>query len=382
MKPSSRESEKRAFVLGAGFSRPAGFPLATHLTDEVLDSLRQLVGEDYELFDFADHVRRLHKWLTRSEALPALNIEEFYEYATVYAEQLRMEQHRATVGRDAGETPYTHADDLITMLSYMDEHLLEVLLEHENTADLAAIERFASILRPGDTVVTFNYDRLVERCLTKLGVPWSFGMDDDQPGSIRILKMHGSLDWICFARNERRERKNMRRLFAKKDVNRERDGQAQTERSGEDEYDFELFQIRDDEGLRGWIEQRALIQHDHRWGLAGLGPQKRVSLVPGLGVVWEHARQALYHADQIVVVGFSFSPFDRLAQIEFARVAGGRDENGATAPRVTVIDPALISEGGQIPAWGVGLIQRIEAVFRPVTPVGAFHENFDWGTLA
>lgn len=370
---------KRVFILGAGFSHPAGFPLATQLTDEVLESLRELINdEEYELFQFADHIRKLHQRLVRSQTLPALNIEEFYEYATVYAERSRMEQHRETVGRDAGETPYAHADDLITMLSYMDEDLLEVLLKHEDAADLTAIERFARTLRPGDTVVTFNYDRLVERCLTKLDIPWSFGMDDDQPDRIRILKMHGSLDWICFARSERRDRENVKRLFSKRDSNRER-GESPLQRCGEDEYDYELFQINGDDRLRGFIEQQALA---HRWGLAGLGPQKRVSRVPGLGVVWEHAREALYHADHIVIVGFSFSPFDRLAQIEFARVAGGRDESEKPSPRVTVIDPALIPEADRISPSGLDLIQRIEAVFWPVKPVGARHEDFDWSTLA
>lgn len=79
-----------------------------------------------------------------------------------------------------------------------------------------------------------------------------------------------------------------------------------------------------------------------------------------------------------MVVGFSFSQYDRFAQIEFARVAAGRAENGAPAPRVTVIDPMLTSESGN----GNALIQRIEAVFRPVTPVCANHQNFDWNTLA
>lgn len=230
------EAARRVFILGAGFSRPAGFPLATELTDQVLESLRKLVGDDYELFEFADQIQRLHKWITQSQTLPALNIEEFYEYATVYAEQLRMKQHCVTVGRGAGETPYTQANDLITWLSYLDEHLLEVLLEHENAAQLDAVERFVSTLRPNDTVVTFNYDRLIERSLNTLGLPWSFGMNDDEPGRLRILKMHGSLDWICFARCERRNRQGMRCLFTKKDVNRERET-AQSERSGEDEYD-------------------------------------------------------------------------------------------------------------------------------------------------
>jgi len=370
------------FILGAGFSKPAGFPLATELTDAVLDALRETVGDDYELFDFANHVRRLHQWITQSKTLPLLNIEEFYEYASVYAERFKFEQHREPVGRDYGDTAYSQAEALETWLAYLDEYLLDTLLKHEDAAKLGPVDRLAEVLRPGDSVVTFNYDRLPERCLTKLGVLWSFGMEEEaKSATVSILKMHGSLDWICFARDQRRDRPGVRLLFSKKDENRKRE-KDDSKRCGEDEYDLELFHIHDDARLHAFIRQRDLIQHDHRWGLAGLGPQKRVSQIPGLGVVWERARHALYHADQIVVVGFSFSGYDRLAQIEFARVMAGREENRVAPPRVIVIDPALRSESGQVPAWGRALIQRVKSVFRPVEPVGIFHEQFDWSTVA
>lgn len=369
------------FILGAGFSKPAGFPLATELTDEVLDSFEKFVGSDYELFAWADHVRRLHQWITAEASLPKLNIEEFYEYISVYAERFRLEQHSEPVGRNAGDTAYNQAEGLITMRSYLDEYLLEVLLEHEETARLSVIERFVDALCVDDAVITFNYDRLVERCLSKRKTAWSFGLDEHRTGCIPVLKMHGSLDWICFARHQRCDRKAVRRLFTKKDENRDQAAMP-AEPCGEDEYDYELFQIVDDQRLRDFIEKRDLIQSDYRWGLAGLGPQKRVSLVPGLGAVWARALRALYEADHIVVVGFSFSQFDRLAQIEFARTAAGRAENGKRAPKVTVIDPALIRKNGQTESSGVELIRRIQAVFRSAEPVGACHENFEWASLS
>ena len=34
-----------------------------------------------------------------------------------------------------GETPFTQAGDLMTWLSYLDEYLLDVLLEHEGSAE-------------------------------------------------------------------------------------------------------------------------------------------------------------------------------------------------------------------------------------------------------
>lgn len=379
------DQSRRVFILGAGFSRSAGFPLATELTDELLSAIEESLGSDYEFLAYANQIKRLHAWLigtrrSASKAIAPLNIEEFYEYAYAYSERFRLEQHRETVGRNAGDTEYSRAEIIGSALSYLDEQLLEVLLRHEEAANPTSIDRFVSTLRPCDTVVTFNYDRLVERSLEKLGISWSFGMSDDRPGDVRVLKMHGSLDWICFARDQARRQKLLRRLFSKTDVNQAPD-ETQRVRSGEDEYDYELFQIRDDAKLRDYIQKQMLIQRDYRWGLAGLGPQKRASRVPGLGLVWERARRALYHAEHIVVVGFSFSPFDRLAQIEFARVAAGRHEDGQSAPRVTVIDPALISDGSKLSESGNCLIQRIEAVFCKAIPIGVKHQDFDWQTL-
>ena len=373
---------KRVFILGAGFSRPAGFPLATELTDEMVARLSVDDDDDDEdgLGSFARHIDGVHQWITRSESISALNIEEFYDYATVTAERLRMDHQTATVDRTAGETAYVLATDIDVWLSYIDDELLEVLLDYDDKAYLAPIVRFGRSLRPGDTIVTFNYDRLVERALSEIGVPADLGLDPEaDDGAIRVLKLHGSMDWLMFRRSQRQDDTDLRRIYSKQDVNREGPDRIAGP-SGEDEYDFELYQVCG-ERLTRLIRQRALIQVDHRWGLAGLGPRKRVSRVPGLGAVWERARRALFEADQITVVGFSFSPFDRFAQIEFARVAAGRDRAGVAPPRVAVIDPALIADNGRVSAWGQGLIDRVESVFRPVHAIGARHENFDWASL-
>ena len=370
----------RVFVLGAGFSKAAGLPLATELTDEVLRDIRERVGDEYGLIQFAGHIAELHGWLGRSGAMRALNIEEFYNYATVYEERLMMDQHRATVGRFAGETPFAQARDIRTWLQQMDKSLIRVVVEYEQSASPDAVSRFVGQLRPNDVVITFNYDRLLERCLALDGVSWFYGLSASRAQTTSILKMHGSIDWICLARDQNPAQHGLQRLFSKSDVNLERRGVA-LKRTGEPEYDYELYLVPSDDRLRNLVKKRGMIKFDHQWGLAGLGPLKRPSVVPGLGLVWEHARRALFDADLIVVVGFSFSGYDRLAQIEFARVMAGRDEHGKPPPSVIVIDPALRSATGRPSAQGTALIERIEAVFRPVMPVGMTHEEFDWCSL-
>ena len=208
----SKPSEaRRVFILGAGFSKPAGFPLATELTDEVLAELRRLVGTDYGLFRLAEHLHQLQQWTQRTQTMRPLNIEEFYEYASIVAERLRCDQHTVEVGRNAGETPFRQADDIETWLKYLDEHLLDVLMRHENTADLESIRRFVSVLRPVDSIVSFNYDRLVERCLGD-EQQWSFGIDPDLIG-LPVLKLHGSFDWVCFGTRSTAENEPLSQAF-------------------------------------------------------------------------------------------------------------------------------------------------------------------------
>ncbi len=77
-------------------------------------------------------------------------------------------------------------------------------------------------------------------------------------------------------------------------------------------------------------------------------------------------------------MGFSFSGYDRLAQIEFARVMAGRQEDERPQPRILVVDPLLRKRNGRMKAGGPALIRRMESVFRPAECCGEHHEKLDW----
>jgi hypothetical protein len=63
---------------------------------------------------------------------------------------------------------------------------------------------FAQCLDPGDIIITFNYDILLERCLDYIHKPYRLlpygstasGKSDIDFSEIVILKMHGSVDWF------------------------------------------------------------------------------------------------------------------------------------------------------------------------------------------
>ena len=73
--------------------------------------------------------------------------------------------------------------------------------------DFALYDEFVGRLEPGDVIITFNYDTILERTFSRKGIPFrlfptrlkniGFGggevMDTDE---IVLLKMHGSINWF------------------------------------------------------------------------------------------------------------------------------------------------------------------------------------------
>jgi hypothetical protein len=179
-----------------------------------------------------------------------------------------------------------------------------------------------------------------------------------------VFKLHGSIDWIVAHRSESFHDLDL--LFDKKNANRS-DG-----KTGHIEDDCRLWRCRAPEQLRKWIEGRALQAptegaSPRTVGVAGLGAYKEPHRIPGLGYVWTRGMRALYQADLAVVVGFSMSDFDGMAQMQFAEVARARTGEGRPL-RVIVIDSSVKK----------GAKDRFRRVFRRVEFVEEGHEGFDW----
>lgn len=80
--------------------------------------------------------------------------------------------------------------------------------------------------------------------------------------------------------------------------------------------------------------------------------------------------RAVYQADHAIIVGFSMSDFDAMAQSQFAEVARARVREGRPL-RVTVIDP-FVNETTRM---------RFRRVFRTVNFIKAYHEEFGWAAI-
>ena len=275
------------FVLGAGFSKPAGMPLATELIPLLVEQL-QLEEMRAWLTDLGERLAYLCADEKGGDSFP-LNIEQVFHYARFDIEAYRLKQQLAPVGRGDGPgTPWAHGESVEAWLQYLEDALRDVIIEQDNAANLAPITRWAQAVGEDDAVLTFNYDTLAERALRESGKPWTHGLPSDPNSGIPVFKLHGSIDWIVAHRSESFSELDL--VFDKQNTNRSQ------RNTGYDEDDYRLWRCRYRSQLTEWLAGRQLQQvspgaSPRSVGIAGLGAYKEPHRVPGLG-----ARVGAWHA--------------------------------------------------------------------------------------
>ncbi|GAB4136580.1 MAG: hypothetical protein Tsb009_03730 [Planctomycetaceae bacterium] len=315
-----------------------------------------------EALEWLDVMEKRLEWLNRSKNGFKLNIEELFHYA-----QFDMESHLLTEefqlqGRDVSRR-------IKTFLLNLELKFFDVLIEHQKKSDLSPIKRWAEHITPNDTVLTFNYDTLVENALDEGKVAWTHGFDSENDSektvmAIPVYKMHGSLDWIVCHRDNVRDSWDL--LFDEAEVITD-----QTKALP----DCCLVRHENNVQMEKWVTDRDIQvireqTFSSRTGMAGLGTYKPLHEIPGLGIVWRRGMQAVYEADCVVIVGFAMSDFDAMAQMQFALAARKRSEENRPL-KVVVIDP-FINKCSQ---------KRFERVFEDITFITKYHEEFDWSEL-
>lgn len=171
------------YVFGAGASRHAGYPLASEMADGLMDFMLRsgdIQGRVYAEY-LMDHFGR-----------PS-NIEDLITDVQARIDLLK----NAESAGDQAE--YRR---LGTRLAYLGTAVREWFRQiHEGPAH--AYAEFADrIIRPGDFVITFNYDDSLERELKradKWDASYGYGFQlgaESVPYSVIVLKLHGSINWL------------------------------------------------------------------------------------------------------------------------------------------------------------------------------------------
>lgn len=185
----------RRFLLGAGFSKPAGLPLGTEILEPVLDVARRTFRSYDHFSHLEDAVTRYENFLSDTDPSAVFDVEQFGAWL----------DWENTLELKGSDTFSRHGSQAGLQLRWAIGKVL-----HDVTPDEVPqlYLDFCSQLNPTDEILTLNYDLLLERSLEQVGLPYrrfperyskvgdfSSTIDDARPDELRLIKLHGSLDW-------------------------------------------------------------------------------------------------------------------------------------------------------------------------------------------
>lgn len=177
----------RLFILGAGFAKPAGLPLAGELLQLVRDEVKT-------------HFTVNHEWDGALER----DIKEWtklYPDQQIDLERVLAFSHRRHFLRLLGSDEYfAHGSRSIVAAR---RAIQRILIDATPVNTPSLYEKFAKHLSPNDVVLTFNYDTLLEQSLDSIGKSytltpeWWLTRSTPESGQehVDLLKLHGSVDW-------------------------------------------------------------------------------------------------------------------------------------------------------------------------------------------
>jgi len=361
-------SSKRVFVLGAGFSKMDGMPLATDLTNHVFEKFREYDQKD--ALEWLGYLQKRIEWLGDGKS-KGINIEEVFDLAQFDIGLCKMKQQLCHLGRNYGDTPWQYAEDIKAWLSHMEDDLRDVLWKEQKKAKLDHIKKFSTHLNSDDVVLTFNYDMLLEESLEQQNNKWQYGFEQEKGSGVKILKMHGSINWIMVPRDQKNNF-DYSLLFEKTDINVKNHGMQAPD---ETEYKFVLLRVPDT-SLANRIENRDLQLRSKQYeiAIAGLGRYKPLSELVGSGEIWNNAIRALRNCEQIYIIGFSLSPFDTMARLHFGGVMMERSKvKKIGLPQITLIDPIA----GELKSN----FKKVFGCSARINVIEQKGEEVDWSTL-
>jgi hypothetical protein len=187
----SKRVSEFVFILGAGFSKPAGAPLMANF----LERAEQLIGSSASLQAVSRAISELQ--IAHSKAdLDLYDLEAVFGIFEM-ARLIPIAQLPALQNENA-------ALELISSLKAAIAETLEVSTLFPRTAPIPEYLSFAELIgglnHPTGqfehrcSILTFNYDLIVDHTLL-FGYGYDYCLNDGAPTRTPLLKLHGSLNW-------------------------------------------------------------------------------------------------------------------------------------------------------------------------------------------
>jgi hypothetical protein len=188
----------RIFVLGAGFSKPAGLPLG----EELFSAVRKLIEERYG--KNTKFQRDLEYYIRYRSVCDGLVLQEDTIDLEGFMSFLDIEHFLGLRGSDTWSREGNESQLMVRMA------IGEVIQSRTPPANQLPdfYYRFADQLSIADTVFTFNYDVILERAFEHIGKPYRLfphrfsaigrftNIVDSDADEVPLLKLHGSVDWF------------------------------------------------------------------------------------------------------------------------------------------------------------------------------------------
>jgi hypothetical protein len=308
----------RIIILGAGFSRPAGFPLATELWKEIREAAESFPS-DLRASKFNDdlaHYIEFRKAAYGEVLTPdKVDFEDFMRFLDVeHYLGLRGSNTWSTDGNEGTVvTKFLIGSILSRYVNGLPE-IPELYLEFARRLDLY------------DTVYTFNYDTLLERALDAVGKPYRLfstrfesvhefgGTVDNSRDEVLVFKVHGSIDWFDRTGFERRSALNKQAgAPPPDDVIFSNESELDVERivDGPRHDSDPLRNIYRVKNLKALYAKNLLFRATPR-----ILPPSAAKLLYAarMNDFWEGMGSAGYHNFSMAIVGFSMPPQDEYAR--------------------------------------------------------------------
>lgn len=205
---------KHVYILGAGFSMPLGGPSFNQLVSKTEErKVIETLG-DFELGNEGQFFREMDEVLTSLwKAIGKhgpVNLEELLEIVD-YADQVSQVDLRRVIvdGLNfcCGHSERKWRDRDMRNVGRIIRHRIAIstTLFHEQVPETSErwmpYKKWFSSLTTDDTIITFNYDSVVERAAKLSGRPYyensctPLALTDPRDGKPSLLKLHGSSDW-------------------------------------------------------------------------------------------------------------------------------------------------------------------------------------------
>lgn len=174
------------FVLGAGASCHAGYPLAgdlgTRLYDWVVGAKPTDLRPSWRLSEYRERLERLLKHFGTLDNFEGL-VTEIDGLIT---------RGKGEVPTGYGSPTYVAVDLRSAIADYFDQL---------SSLPAPLYEGLANIAQPEDVIIIFNYDVAIERALRTIGLwdisdGYGFRVLPTGSSAVRVLKLHGSTNWV------------------------------------------------------------------------------------------------------------------------------------------------------------------------------------------